>query len=325
MFSGSNLLILYAALFIGVLLLVEGLYQIVIDVRSGPRAQINRRMKMLESGSDPHQILQALRRKRTQPRVGLGQALAIGDSLERLITQAGLSLPVGRLLLWQAVFGAMILAGLGLWTPVPRAAAAIVALAATGGLPLLYLRALKRRRMKLFGEQLPAALDLLVRSLRVGHPLSAALGVVAQELPDPIGSEFGIVVDEVTYGLDLQEAIDNMNERIDLPDLRYMTVAISIQHNSGGNLAEILAGLSKVIRDRFQMFRKVKAVSAEGRLSAVFLSVFPFVLATLLWLINPTYYSQVADDPMFPFLAGMTVVLLVVNIFVMRWLVNFRV
>lgn len=325
MFADSNLLILYAALFIGVLLLVEGLYQVVNDLRSGPRAQINRRMKMLESGSDPQQVLQALRRKRTRPREGLGLALLIYDGLERLITQAGLSIPAGRLLGWQAVFGVVIVAGLELWTALPALTAICVALALAGGLPLLYLRRTKRRRTRLFGEQLPAALDLLVRSLRVGHPLSAALGVVAQELPDPIGSEFGIVVDEVTYGLDLQEAIDNMNERIDLPDLRYMTVAISIQHNSGGNLAEILSGLSKVIRARFQMFHKIKAVSAEGRLSAIFLSGFPFILAALLWLVNPTYYSQVADDPMFPFLAGMTVFLLIVNIFVMRWLVNFRV
>jgi tight adherence protein B len=325
MLASYNALIVYAGLFIGVLLLVEGLYRFVVDVQSGPRRRINRRMTMLEQGSDPRQVLQALRRRPSETKGLLTFANRLFGDFNRMIAQAGLSISPARLLVWQATLAGVVCLGLALWTALPNLAVAAVGAALGLGLPLLYIRTRRRRRLRLFGEQLPTALDLLVRSLRIGHPLSASLSVVAQELPDPIGSEVGMVVDEVTYGLDLQEAIDNLSRRIDLPDLRYMTIAINIQHESGGNLAEVLAGLSKVIRDRLQMFRKIKAVSAEGRLSAMFLSIFPFVLAGVLWMINPKYYQQVSDDPLFPILAVLTVVLLIINILVMRWLVNFKV
>lgn len=325
MLASYNALIVYAGLFIGVLLLVEGFYRLVVDVQTGPRARINRRMTMLQQGSDPRQVLQALRRQRSETTGLLAFADRLFGDFDRMISQAGLGVSPARLLVRQMALAGVIFLCLALWTALPKLAATAVGAALGLGLPLLYIQARRRRRLKLFGEQLPTALDLLVRSLRVGHPLSASLGIVAQELPDPIGSEFGIVVDEVTYGLDLQEAIDNLGDRVDVPDLRYMTVAINIQYESGGNLAEVLAGLAKVIRDRLQMFRKIKAVSAEGRMSAVFLSVFPFILAGLLWTINPKYYQQVSDDPLFPILAGLTVVLLIINIFVMRWLVNFKV
>lgn len=322
MFGDDNLLIVYGALFIGILLLVEGVYQITVDHRTGPRAQINRRLKMLESGSDPKQVLQMLRRR---PRVSANALAKLVTRLDHSITQAGLAISVSRLLIWQGGLAAVIGAGLILATPIPTLAAVAFALLVAGAGPLLYIQSRKKRRLRMFAEQLPAALDLLVRSLRIGHPLSSALGTVAQELADPIGSEFGIVVDEITYGMDLQEAVEHMGDRIDSPDLRYMTVAINIQYNTGGNLAEILSGLSKVIRDRFQMFRKIQAVSAEGRMSAVFLSSFPFILGGLLWTINPIYYQQVSDDPLFSFLATTTIVLLIINIFVMRWLINFRI
>lgn len=317
--------LLYAALFLGVLLLVEGAYQFVADLRHGPRAQINRRMRMIEGGADARQILAALRRPSSEGGTGLAGVLPGIDALERLIRQAGMSVSSTRVLLWMASLAVVSYAALHLWSPLPLLLAALGAAGVAVGPPLFYIRWRRRRRISMFGEQLPAAIDLLVRSLKIGHPLSAALGIVAQEMPDPIGTEFGIAIDEITYGLDLQDAVANMNERIELPDLRYMSVSINIQHNSGGNLAEILGALSRVIRDRFQMFRKINAVSAEGRLSAFFLSLFPFLLAATLYLINPNYYLQVADDPAFPFVAGATAVLLIVNIFVMRWLVNLRV
>jgi tight adherence protein B len=129
----------------------------------------------------------------------------------------------------------------------------------------------------------------------------------------------------MTYGLDLEEAVASIAERVGHPDLHYVVVAINIQYGTGGNLAEILTGLAKVIRDREQMFRKAKAVSAEGRLSAIFLAVFPMLLAAALYLVNPDYYGNVSDEPMFPYFVGATIFLLISNILVMRWLVNIRV
>jgi tight adherence protein B len=324
MFGIEMSLFMYAALFVGVLLVVEGAYQLTVDARYGPRAVVNRRMRMIEAGADHSQVLKALRR---EPRDLEGSARWLSGIalVERRLAQAGLAVPIHRLLLWVVALTLVGLISLRLFTTVPLPLALLASTGLALAVPALYVEWRRRRRVRQFGEQLPAALDLLVRSLRVGHPLSAALNIVAEELPDPIGTEFGIVIDEITYGLDLEDAFQHLNERVEVPDLRYMTVAINIQYSAGGNLAEILAGLARVIRDRFHMSRKIKAVSAEGRLSAVFLSTFPVVLAGALYLINPNYYAQVADDPMFPFLAGLTVVLLIINVIAMRFLVNFKV
>jgi tight adherence protein B len=183
----------------------------------------------------------------------------------------------------------------------------------------------KRVRLRRFSEQLPEAIDMLVRSLRVGHPLSAACQMVAEELPDPIGSEFGIAVDEMTYGLDLNEAIRNLGDRVDVPDLQYLIVAVNVQYGTGGNLAEVLHGLSKVIRDRFQMYRKIRAVSAEGRMAATFLTLFPFVVVAGIWMLHKEYYLAVSDHPLFQILAALGASLVVLNTIVMRWLTNIKV
>ncbi len=148
--------------------------------------------------------------------------------------------------------------------------------------------------------------------------------MIASELPYPIGSEFGIVVDETTYGFELRDAIVNLAQRVPSPDLNYLAVVVRIQHGTGGNLAEILSNLSKLIRDRYRMFRKIRAITAEGRLSAWFLAIFPFFIAAALLLIQPDYYKSVEDDPLFPIFKYLTAVLLLLNIVVTRWLVNFK-
>ena len=169
------------------------------------------------------------------------------------------------------------------------------------------------------------AIELLVRSLRVGHPLSSSISLVANEMSDPIGTEFGIAFDEMTYGLGLKEAVENLSRRVDVPDLRYMTVAINTQYGTGGNLAEVLEGLSRVIRARFTMYRKILAVSAEGRYAALFLTFFPFVPAGLLFLLQPKLYSSVSDHPYFLPLMGLGCLMCVMNSILMRIVVKIKV
>jgi tight adherence protein B len=316
--------LLSAALFIGILLLFEGLLQLLTDLRAGPRRQINRRLQMLADGSHPKEILESLRRS---PRgtEGIFRIVPGLRALDRLLVQAGVGASAGRAALWMLLLGGLFLVLLRLATALPPPAA--LGLAALGGigLPVLHLIRRKLRRLRRFEAQLPGALDLLVRSLRVGHPFNAALAVVAQEMPDPLGSEFGIVVDEVTYGQALDEALDRLNERVDLPDLRYLTVAVQIQHGTGGNLAEVLNGLAKVIRDRFQMFSKIRAITAEGRWSSWFLSLFPIIMVLAIQGVKPDYYTQVADHPMFMPLAAITGVLLLLNVVFMRLLTTIKV
>jgi tight adherence protein B len=167
------------------------------------------------------------------------------------------------------------------------------------GLPMMYFNFRANRMRKKIQDQFPVALDVFVRGLRAGHPISAALELLTVEMPDPIGSQFGIVVDEVTYGADLRDALSAMADRWDLDDMRMFVVSLSVQNETGGNLAEILENLSQVIRERASMMLKVRALSSEGRMTATMLTALPVVAFTLLFLGNPRFYLDVADDPAF--------------------------
>jgi tight adherence protein B len=191
--------------------------------------------------------------------------------------------------------------------------------------PIFFLKFKKMKRLKLFVEQLPDALDIMVRSLQAGHPVSAAMTLVTKEMPDPIGTEFGIAVDEMTYGLELREALANLGDRVDVEDYQYVVVSINIQHETGGNLAEVLHGLSTVIRARFRMFKKIRAISAEGRLSGKILAIMPFGFAAFTFTTKPGYYLSAVDDPLFWPLVGAALALELAGIFIMYKLVNFRV
>jgi tight adherence protein B len=313
----DHLIMVYGSLFVGVVLLFEGLYQLAVGSRQGPEAQINRRLRMLAAGTDPELVLKKLRRADVK-------RSSLVERLDWWIIGTGVQISRTRLLLIMAALGLVTFAALRLTRGAPILPAAAIAAACGIGLPILYLLRRRRRRLKQFAEQLPEAIDLIVRSLRAGHPLSAGLAMVATELPDPVGSEFGIVVDETTYGLDLRDAIVNLGQRVPLPDLNYLAVAVRIQHGTGGNLAEVLSNLSKLIRERFRMFRKIHAITAEGRLSAWFLAIFPFLIAAALLLIKPDYYKPIEDDPLFPIFKYITVAMLLMNIVVMRLLVNFK-
>jgi tight adherence protein B len=193
------------------------------------------------------------------------------------------------------------------------------------GVVLLYVSRARTRLRTAFEEQLPDALDLIVRSLKIGHPVSSAVALIAREMPAPVGPEFGLVSEQISYGRDLPHAIADMQERIPAPDLAYFSMAVQVQLESGGNLVESLQKLANVIRDRYRMFRKVHAITAEGRFSAWALSLFPFIIAGAVMLVRPNYYDQVSGLPWFPYAAVAVVVLLVVNIFMMRLLTAIKV
>jgi tight adherence protein B len=160
------------------------------------------------------------------------------------------------------------------------------------------------RRHKLFGIQLPEALELITRSLKAGHPVPVAIAMVSREMPDPIGTEFGVVADEVTYGSDLVSALHSLFDRVGHEDLPLFVTAVAIQSTSGGNLREILDGLASVIRDRGKLRRKVRAISTEGRMSAYILTAVPMLLAAAIMVLMPQFYTEVWDEPMTWYLIG---------------------
>jgi tight adherence protein B len=192
-------------------------------------------------------------------------------------------------------------------------------------LPLMVFNFKATRTRKKIEEQFPVALDVFVRGLRAGHPIAAALDLLTVEMQPPIGPEFGMVVDEVTYGSELRDALQNMAERWDLEDMRMFVVSLSIQAETGGNLAEILENLSKVIRERHAMMMKVRALSSEGRMTATMLTVLPIFTFTLLFLVNASFFLDVANDPWFIPGFSFLIILYLIGYFTIKKMVNLKV
>ena len=327
----DSIYLVYGAIFIGAVFLIEGIYYLLSDSRE--RTKANRRMNMLATGQDPTKVFTALRRKPKNVYSKLGP---LGIPLvwyEETLTRCGLTIPLWRLFFFMLIGSivASILLLVALYNSgLPNLLATNAACFFVGFLigwviPTMVLSYKKKSRMNKFGEMLPDTLDTIVRSLHAGHPIASALNLVTQEMPDPIGTEFGIAVDEMTYGQELRQALDNMGDRIGHPDFEYVIVAINIQHETGGNLAEVLSNLSSIIRERYRMFQKVKALSAEGRLSAYVLTGLPIFTLTGLLLSAPEYYGAVMDDPIFWPVMGIALGLLLLGSFIMWRMVNFRV
>ncbi|MBV9262089.1 MAG: type II secretion system F family protein, partial [Pseudolabrys sp.] len=192
-------------------------------------------------------------------------------------------------------------------------------------LPLFVLKIKRGRRQKAFGGQFPDALDIIVRSLRAGHPVPIAISMVAREMADPIGSEFGVVADEITYGADLETAMRNLHFRVGQDDLPLFVTAVAIQGSTGGNLGEILQNLSSVIRERFKVRRKIRALAAEGRLSALILSALPLCIFAAVQILTPGFYASVWQEPMTKISLALAGAWMGVGNIIMYRLVNFKV
>ena len=325
--------LLLASTFGAVLLLVETLVGWMATSRTEGKA-INLRLRMISEGHDREQTMSLLRRRDSALPSNLPEFVkAFGRRFERMLVAAQVTVPTGRLMLLilmapVAIFFFILLimglAGVGL------ALGRLLMIATFAGvvgafLPIMYLQFRANRTRKKMQEQFPVALDVFVRGLRAGHPIAAALDLLTVEMPDPIGSQFGVVVDEVTYGAELRDALQAMADRWDLDDMRMFVVSLSVQSETGGNLAEILDNLSTVIRERHSMFLKVRALSSEGRMTALMLTVLPLFAFTLLFIMNSKFYLDVADDP--AFVPGFVSLLLMyaIGFFWIRKLVDLKV
>ncbi|RED18709.1 type II secretion system F family protein [Pontivivens insulae] len=315
--------IIYALIFVGVLLMVEGIYLLIFGKSVRLESKINRRLELLEKGEDPEDVLETLRAERDQHRKNTG--IPVLAPLYERAAQANIAFTPRGLVLVMATLAIMCFVAMTIFSSagiVLRIGVSFIM--GYGGL-YMWLNNKAKARMELFEEQLPDAVELIVRSLRVGHPFSSSVSIVAQEMPDPLGTEFGIIADEATYGMEITESLNRLAERISVQDLRFLAVAVNIQSQSGGNLAEVLAGLAVVIRSRFKLFRRVKAITAEAKWSGWFLSMFPLLAIIMIQLVEPNYYDDVEETSLF--IPAMIVVgiMLVVNIIYMRAMVNIKV
>lgn len=322
LFEFSPAHVFYFSLIVSAVLFAEAGY-VLFASNDSARKRINRRMKTSDrSQLTQKDVLVQLRKERGLDADG-NIALPI-RWLGQLIVQAGITVGLGRaLLIWLVYILLGVSAVLFLSRSLLVAGAALPLLGLF--VPYVYLRMRRGRKMKQFGKQLPEAVDLITRSLKAGHPVPVAISMVAREMPDPIGSEFGIISDEVTYGSDLVTALNNMFERVGHPDLPLLVSSVSIQSTTGGNLREILDSLAKVIRDRLKMKAKVKAISAEGRMSAIFLTAMPVMLLIALNVLIPTYYSGIwGFSESYYFAGGLLFWLVSGNLLIMK-MVSFKV
>jgi tight adherence protein B len=321
MFDFNSIYLFYLLIGLSAAMFAEGIYLLVYS-NASYRKNINRRLKVMSDKSDRESVLVQLRRERGLTSTGDYRLPII--SLNQLLLQSGLTIGFGRLIL-VIVIGAIAAFIAMLMFEGNAFHAFLVALFCGVALPPLVLKFMRSRRQKKFSAQFPDGIDIIVRSLRAGHPVPIAISMVAKEMKDPIGTEFGIVSDELTYGSDLETAMRNLFFRIGTDDLPLFVTAVAIQRSTGGNLGEILENLSSVIRQRFKMRRKIRALAAEGRASALILSSLPIGMFAVIQFLVPSFYASVWDQDLTKIALALAGCWMGVGNFIMYRMVNFRI
>lgn len=244
-------------------------------------------------------------------------------AMDRMLAQADIHAPLGVFVLSSlvlAVFGAVFVQMVAQSTLAAGIAAAILA-----ALPFWWIRLKRRRRMAHFEKQLPEALDLVARALKAGHTFNSGMAMVGQEFGDPIRMEFGKTLEEINFGVTLMEALDNIMERVDCPDLNFFVVSLKIQSETGGNLAEIVENIASLIRERFKLRGRIRILSAEGRFAALILSLMPFAVAAAIYASNPGYIGLLVDDPLGRMILWIASGMMLFGILVMRKMIRIAV
>ncbi|HBM60420.1 MAG TPA: pilus assembly protein TadB [Citreicella sp.] len=315
--------IIYGLIFLGVLVLVEGVYLVAFGKSISLNSRVNRRLEMLNKSTSREEVLAKLRKEMDQHLESRGVPLysLLADRAQK----AAIAFTPNQLLMMMAAVSVFAFFGLTMATETSLPVRLVMGLGIGVGGVFMWVNHKAKKRLALIEEQLPDAVELMVRSLRVGYPFSSAIAIVSKEIKDPLATEFGVIADEATYGRDIGESLKHMAERLDMQDLRFLAVAVTIQQQSGGNLAEILDGLAKVIRARFRLFRRVKAITAEAQWSGKFLSGFPVAVLLAIQIFDPHYYDEVLDHPWFIPACFIVAIFLAANLFVMRILVNIKV
>ncbi|HQY43092.1 MAG TPA: type II secretion system F family protein [Paracoccaceae bacterium] len=315
--------IIYGLIFVAVLLLVEGIYLVVFGKSISLNSKVNRRLTLLEKGGQREQVLEQLRKEASQHLRAKG--IPLYSILASKAQKANIAFSPKALIGVMGVLAVVAFLGLTIGTTAILPVRLAISVLMGVGAVFMWVNKKAKKRLDMIEEQLPDAVELMVRSLRVGHPFSSAIQIVAKEVADPLGTEFGMIADEAAYGRDISESLKDLAERVDMQDLRFLAVAVTIQSQSGGNLAEILDGLAKVIRARFRLFRRVRAITAEAKWSGMFLSGFPVAVLAIIQLLKPDYFDTVKDTPYFIPAALVVFTFLAINVIFMKIMVNIKV
>ena len=291
--------------FVAVFLLIQAVMSLVLS-SSDQNKRVNRRLTLLASGLDRDAVFGTLVRNPASIGKDGGTFAHYHESLNLRLKQAGLAITPIQFIsyvamvgtgLWLLLLAVFIVKGASLVAGILLSLVIAVVVSSVGG--LMWLNGRRKSRLKKLEQQLPLALDIATRAIRAGHPVISAVQLASEELGDPIGSEFGLIVDETTYGLEFKEALISFARRTGSADAHFFAVSVGIQSETGGNLAEILEGLAGVVRGRQTLAKRVKALASEGKASAVILSVLPAFLIGMMMLMAPTFYTSKFGDPLF--------------------------
>lgn len=313
--------------FVSVLLLVYALYTMTQSKSDSPRGSEIRRLISLEKGGNPMEAqARAIMRDESLSTIPmldrvLGGMPRMAD-FQLLIRQSGVKINLGTVVLLSCT-----LAAVGVLVGVFKNSVGLAVILAAPGfyLPWMWLKIMRKRRLGAFEEQFPEAIELMARALRAGHSFSSAMSMITDELDDPVAGEFAQVFDDYSYGKPLGDALDSLVNRVGLQDVKFFATAVMLQRETGGNLTEILDNMGYIIRERFRLMRQVKALSAEGRLSALILILVPPALMLLLMLVSPSYIDPLFDTPTGNKLLYIGAGFQLVGIVVIRKLVNIKV
>ncbi len=315
--------LIYVLIFVAVVVIVEGVYLTVFGKSISLDSRVSRRLALMQKNGNREQVLEQLRKEMSQHMASRG--IPLYSLLASKAQKANIAFTPKQLIM--IMIGLSVFSYFGLTLATEAETPVRIVIAALMGIGGVYFWVNKKakKRVSMMEEQLADAVELMVRSLRVGHPFASAIGIVAKEVPDPLGTEFGLIADESAYGRNVGDSLKSFAERMDNQDLRFLAVAVSIQQQSGGNLAEILEGLSKVVRARYKLFRRVRAITAEAKWSGMFLSAFPLAALVAINMIDPNYYEDVKETTAFIPAAIFVGVMLTINVIYMKIMTNIKV
>ena len=315
-------------IFIASVVVIELFFYAYRTVRHPDRGKIRKRLKTISSsqiGKGPADS--SIVRKRVLSEVPLLNKFllrVIGiERLERLKYQANARYPLGFFILLSLVLASAGFFGFDWATG--NIALSWIALVVLGSIPFVYLINKRHKRMMRFERQLPEGLDMIARSMKAGHAFTTGMRLAADEFDDPLGPEFDYTLEEINFGVSVPDALRNLVNRVDFRDLNFFAVSVILQRETGGNLAEIIENIAHLIRERFKLLGKIKALCAEGKMSAIILAAIPFFVAAAIYVLHPKYIITLVTDPVGRKMVVVALCMMVFGAFVMKRIIKIKV
>lgn len=322
-----NIYVIAAIIFVISITVIEMFMYALRTVKNPDRSRIRKKLHKVTYNPQLSEEAQDITRKTVYSEIGILddflKRITLMERLQKLLYQANSKYPAGFYIILSPLlcFVALMLTnslGYADYVSLP------VALGCAAS-PFLYLRRKKNKRMQKFMSQLPEALDLLARSLKAGHAFTTGLKLAADEFDDPLGPEFDVALDEINFGVPVPDALRKMTKRVDCPDLNFFVVAVIMQRETGGNLAQIIESIATLIRERFKFFGKVKALAAEGVLSMWVLIALPFGIVGILTFLNPEYIGLLFEETLGNIMIAGALAMMLIGYFFMRNIVKIEV